>query len=187
MSGRVWTQSMVILAMILGVITSRADEQVSGADRYKVHNLFGSSTSSQQEGDLSAIFSSRQALLGEVGFYGQDPGPQSNTEVRPPEIELQQIQNQESSPQDQNSSHITRDYLNSTSQAGIAGPNPNQSDGRVTGKNALLPYLRNYRSDSGRSYKDNGRNSNVPGAPNTDIGQGGDTYGTSGDPIDIGP
>lgn len=65
---------------------------------------------------------------------------------------------------------------------------PPASNGRVTGSAARLSYLRNYGFSTGNSYKDPGRNNNTPGAVrNGYIGQSGDTYGTSGNPLYVGP
>lgn len=63
-----------------------------------------------------------------------------------------------------------------------------KDNGRVTGSAARIPYLRNYSFSTGNSYKDPGRNNNTPGAVrNGYVGQSGDTSGTSGNPLFIGP
>ncbi len=109
------------------------------------------------------------------------PGYTQQTETAPPAPAARTGVRRKGGPP----TSVTADSHASANQneAGTAG----NSQGQVTGPRASLPYLRNYRSDTGRSYKDNGRNSNVPGAPNTDIGQGGDTFGTSGNPIGAAP
>lgn len=87
-------------------------------------------------------------------------------------------------PRPSQASADTRTLLNSNRRSLL----PPRHNGRVTGSAARIPYLRDYRFSTGNSYQDPGRNNNTPGAVrNGYIGQSGDPYGTSGNPLFVGP
>jgi hypothetical protein len=162
---------------------SRGQNQASGTDRYKVRNPFIQAEEPRypDEGSPGGADGLMSRLLPRQGEQaGQAAGAAAGG--RPPEIETQQVETQNPNVANANNRNDTAGRSTANAQSSAE-----TGQGRVTGPGARFPYLRNYGTYPNPPNQHVGRNSNVPAAPNTDIGDGGNTFGTYGNPVGAGP